>query len=148
VSGPSRMRHQPASELSARSVRSGTRVVHLADIKRVVARPRTVKEAAGLLGISKKLLRTLALEPSSDARWRPRTDVDAEVLRLIFDSAEQASEMYLDGDTLRVALKQVLALPPEERLNLVANVFARVPRRGGPAQARKKSFRSTIERLH
>lgn len=80
-------------------------MVHLADIKRVVARPRTVKEAAGLLGISKKLLRTLALEPSSDARWRPRTDVDAEVLRLIFDSAEQASEMYLDGDTLRVALK-------------------------------------------
>jgi adenylylsulfate kinase-like enzyme len=48
------------------------------------------------------------------------------VLRLIFDSAEQASEMYLDGDTFRDALKQVLALPPEERLNQVANVFARV----------------------
>jgi hypothetical protein len=106
------------------------RGVHLSDIKRVIARPRTVKEAAGLLGISKsdteKLLRALALEPSSDARWRPRTDVDAEVLRLIFDSAEQASEMYLDGDTLRIALKQVLALPPDERLNQVANVFASV----------------------
>jgi adenylylsulfate kinase-like enzyme len=48
------------------------------------------------------------------------------VLRLIFDSAEQASEMYLDGDTLRDALKQVLALPPEERLNQLANIFASV----------------------
>ena len=106
------------------------RGVHLSDIKRVVARPRTTKEAAGLLSISKadteKLLRALALELWHDARWRPRTDVDAEVLRLIFDSAEQASEMYLDGDTLRDALKQVLALPPEERLSRVAKVFARV----------------------
>jgi hypothetical protein len=34
--------------------------------------------------------------------------------------------MYLDGDTFRDALMQVLALPPEERLNQVANVFARV----------------------
>jgi hypothetical protein len=108
------------------------RGVHLSDIKRVVARPRTTKEAAGLLGIAKsdteKLLRSLALEPSSDARWRPRTDVDAEVLRLIFDSAELASEMYLECDTLRDALKQVLALPPEERLTQMANVFARVAR--------------------
>jgi hypothetical protein len=35
-------------------------------------------------------------------------------------------KMYLDGDTFRDALQQVLALPPEERLNQVANVFARV----------------------
>jgi adenylylsulfate kinase-like enzyme len=56
--------------------------------------------------------------------------------------------MYLDGDTLRDALKQVLALPPEERLNQVANIFASVAEETWSSSGEKKSSRSTIGPLH
>ena len=60
---------------------------------------------------------------SHDKLWRPRTDVDAEILRLIFDTSEIAAENHLDREELKACLNQVLSLPEEQRLGKIAEIF-------------------------
>jgi hypothetical protein len=105
------------------------RGIHLDDVKRTVAQPRTTRQAARLLGISQsdteEILRALALEPSEDGRWRSRTDSEGELLRLVMDVSEQAAELYLKPETYRTCLEQIFALPEENRRENVDEILQR-----------------------
>jgi hypothetical protein len=105
------------------------RRLHLTDLQKVTAKPRTSREAARLLGISKtrteRVLRALALEPAKDGRWRSRTDPDADPLRLALEVAAQAAELHLDSAAVRHCLELICQLPEKDRRRRAGEILQR-----------------------
>ncbi len=73
-------------------------------------------------------MKALGLSQSADGRWRTGPNKDADVLTLVFSTAEEAADHYLSPNTFEGCLDEIAALPEEERLTSARAIIERVYR--------------------
>lgn len=107
-----------------------SRRVEIKEIKEIVAQPKTLEQAARLLGVdevdAKRTLEVLGLAPQEDGTWRTAGTDEGELLRLVVTIAAEAAELNVGADQLEAAIAVIADLPALERFASVAGVLQRV----------------------